>query len=156
MKTLDHVNDPIHLMDIAIRDVREFKRRAKTNNKLVFNVHVWHDITKTGVCHACVAGAVMSGELEVPDDQEARLTHFPSATRARLEFLDNIRMGRFIGNPLFPDREWLNPLMLVMEDSPADLMQSLNAGNVAAWEKLRDKVVETADELDLEYVRLEE
>ena len=157
MNNLDHVNDPVHLLDIAIRDTRAFKDEAKSNSKLIFNVTTWHMAAREA-CSACVAGAVMRGELKAPDD----LTYIPESydhyTESLLRLLDEIRVHdyqyveEFITD-LNWDANWSNIFDIIFYGMPKKRRKMLEEGNLQAWKTLRNRLIKEADRRGLKYER---
>jgi len=158
MRTLDHVEDPIHLLDIAIRDVESFKKRAETDPSLEFCVDSWHRI-RQDVCYACVAGSVMAGELRVPDRASVKPSHFGFRTSHQLRLLDQIRCGdTFEMSKTLARLRWAGRWCDALKAAKACLnipcSGALYDGEVHAFKTYRDCLIAQADAAALPYERL--
>ena len=161
---LTPVKDPIHLMGVAIRDMRNFKRKASTDKKLKFDVKAWHRV-QSGVCYACVAGAVMAGTLEVPDDRSMWPCQFDSYTQNKLFLLDALRMKKpgesgkitaLIKIDLEWDARWARICLEAIDSLTFRQRCKWWRGHITYWSMVRSRMIQLADKAGLTYERLED
>jgi len=156
MKTLDHIKDPIHLIEVAIRDTAALQARAVTDPFVTFDVEVWHSVTEAG-CAMCMAGAVMAGELAIEDDVNIvpmQLEDGPTACKLRL--INEIRVANTpeiesAMELLGWDEDWTSTIEYVFDRMSEESLEDLKYGDLSAWEEFRDALVDEARNLNLSY-----
>lgn len=96
MKHPDPPSKPSELIRLALRDLKAVER----SKNYVINMHSWHEPDETaGVCHVCLAGAVMARSLKAErgsDLTPSEMMHagVSPAWHARLVALDDLRNGQ--------------------------------------------------------------
>jgi len=78
------------LIEVALKDLSKVEK----NPRYVVDMGVWHDDMMEGVCHVCLAGAVLAGTCKLPHDQVwyPAVINFGSTT-SKLIALDFARRG---------------------------------------------------------------
>lgn len=99
MKHPDPPSKPSELIRLALRDLRAVER----SKKYTVDMGSWHEPNEdTGVCHVCLAGAVMARSLKAGRDYDLTpsemWTHGVSPVwHDRLVALDDLRSGDLAG-----------------------------------------------------------
>ena len=83
---------PSELLQLALDDL------AKVERSLDYEVDMenWHTPPEGGVCHVCMAGAVMAKTLKVDRFKGYTPHNFETGTRKKLRALDIFRTGNLI------------------------------------------------------------
>jgi len=154
---LDHIKDPLQLISVAIEDVRKFKARARRSRKLKFDVRSWHMISESGVCRACVAGAVMSGTFGVPDNMDCDPTSFHYMDSLKLRLLDAMRDGSILSlmtvkeivRLLHWSRSWVDVYTKAYQSLTPNQGKNIQNGHLQTWGLLYRRMAQKAHEYGL-------
>lgn len=79
---------PSELLELALHDLGEIEK----DPKYTIDMHDWHH-KRGGVCHVCLAGAVMATRLEVEPRQWLSPYDFEDPIANKLAALNELRLG---------------------------------------------------------------
>ena len=78
------------LLEIALDDLE----LVEADPHYAVNMNQWHNISSVnGICHVCLAGAVMAGTLRADPGQHTMPIDYPRDVRRKLLTLDAFAMG---------------------------------------------------------------
>lgn len=84
---------PSQILKVALRDLMKVEAMKKTYN---INMSIWHSPTDGEICNVCHAGAVMACTLGAEPHQDKDTFFYGDRTRAKLNFIDNVRRGDIV------------------------------------------------------------
>ena len=77
------------LLELALDDLEKIEK----NPRYGITMSAWHEPLPDGICHVCLAGAVMAQTLEVPHNSDITPSLFPDTLSRKLNALDFLRKG---------------------------------------------------------------
>lgn len=135
MNTLDHIENPLQLIDLAIKDVSAIAE----DKRYELNMDHWHFACKTK-CYVCMAGAVMAGTLEADIEHDLSPCNTVDDTMNKLRLINHWRCGWSGELRLIKGwRIWVSSLDGAFLSIRNDIVK-FNNGNLEVWAKFRNNL----------------